>query len=50
MRVKLVGFAQRNQAFQQIALAVDVADRAVRRQLGFTHLNGQAAALGQQAH
>ncbi|SUB69990.1 Uncharacterised protein [Pluralibacter gergoviae] len=41
-------FTQGDQPFQQIPLPVDIAHRLVREQLGFSHFNGQAAALGQQ--
>ncbi len=48
MRIQMVRFAKVNQAFQQIALPIDIAYRTMRRQLCLSYLNGQRTAFGQQ--
>lgn len=46
--IEVMRFAELNETFQQIALAVDIAYRAMGVQLGFAHFNGKGAAFGQQ--
>ena len=46
--IEMMFFSQRHQAFQQVPLAVDIPHRAMRCQLGFSYLYGQAAAFRQQ--
>ena len=48
VRVQMVSFAQGHQALQQVTLAVDIAYRAMRRQLGLADFDSQPAALCQQ--
>ncbi|MNE57357.1 hypothetical protein D3C80_1523180 [compost metagenome] len=46
--IQMMSFTKLNQAFQQIALAIDVPHRAVGIQLGFTHFHCKRTAFGQQ--
>ena len=46
--IEMMRFAELNETFQQIPLAVDITDRTMGVQLGFTHFNGKGAAFGQQ--
>jgi hypothetical protein len=41
MGIEVMRFAELNQTFQQIALAVDITYRAMGVQLGFAHFNGK---------
>jgi hypothetical protein len=40
--IEVMRFAELNETFQQIALAVDITYRAMGVQLGFAHFNGKA--------
>ena len=44
MCVKVMGFAELNQTFQQVAFAVDITYRTVGVQFGFTHFDGESTA------
>ena len=46
--IEMMRFAELDQTLQQIALAVDITDRAMGVQLGFAHFDGERAAFGQQ--
>jgi hypothetical protein len=46
--IEVMRFAELDETFQQIPLAIDVTDRAMGVQLGFAHFNGEGATFGQQ--
>ena len=48
MGVEVVRFAKLNQAFQQVAFTVDITDRPMGVQLGFSHFDGECATFCQQ--
>ncbi len=48
MGIQMMRFTQLNQTFQQVALAIDVADRAVRMQFGFADFDRELASFGEQ--